>query len=108
MPISGGAPGLTFNFVTETETVPSGGNLVLGDAKILCAWGSDGVLDLWHKYGPAGGNWGAIRTPAGDDIDEIANTSIATGFISIEAAMWRIENAIAAVRSIRLSVINVG
>jgi len=109
MPIFGGAPGLTFNFETETETIPSGGSLVIGAAKLLTTWSSDGVLDLWRDSdGPGGGNWAVVYSPAADEWDAGADESILLALAGIEATMWRLENAIAAIRTGYLSVINVG
>jgi len=109
MPISGGSGGISMSFETETETVPSAGNLVIGDGKLLTAWSSNGILALWRQEGgPGGGGWVVTTTPAGDDLDIGANMSMHNGLIGIEAAMWRLENAVAAVRTAYLSVINVG
>lgn len=109
MPIFGGPPGLTFNFEVENETVPAGASLVIGDSKLLSTWSSNGILDLWRDSdGPGGGNWAVVVDPAGDEWDAGADISTLLALTGIEAAMWRLENAVAADRDTFLSVINVG
>jgi len=104
MPISGGGPGLTFNFEYEQEEIPSAGSLVIGDAKIISNFGADGAIDLWYNEP----GWAVSQTPAGDDIDCAAANSVGGFFISVCAARWRFENAVAALRDLTMSVINVG
>jgi len=104
MPITGGAPGLVFNFEYETEEIPALGSLVIGDAKILSSFGADGAIDLWYNKP----GWGGIETVAGDDIDVGGVISVGGFFISVCAARWRFENAIDAIRDLTMSVINVG
>lgn len=98
----------TWTFSTEIETVPASSSLVLGGNKFLITFSSPGILDLYRKYGPGGGDWDVVQTPAGDDVDAPANMSTFAGLIGMEAATWRLENAVAADRLTRISVIEVG
>ena len=107
MPISGGTPGLTFNFEREVETIPGLGNLVLGDSKILTcgqATGTDCEIERQHNAG----NWDQVRAPDNSAINCLVNIPTVFGYISTETAQWRVVNTNAADREIRLSVINVG
>lgn len=107
MPISGGAPGLTFNFEREVESVPGTSTLVLGDAKILTAFEAQGSTVTLERQNQAG-NWDKVDTPDGGNLDAITTICHVTNFVSIEAAQWRLENGNAAARNCYMSVINVG
>lgn len=106
MPITGGAPGLTFNFEREVETVPGLGNLVLGEAKILSALQATGTTCELERQHNAG-NWDQAESLEATDIDARVNVATVL-FAAIEAAQWRLVNTNAADREVRLSVINVG
>ena len=82
---------------------------MIGAAKLLTTWTADGVLDMFRDAdGPGGGNWRVVRNAANDEWDSAADTAVMLALTGIEATMWRLENAIAAVRTAYLSVINVG
>ena len=107
MPISGGPPGLTFNFEREDETIPGTSSLVIGDAKIVSAGSSTGSACNWESQHQPG-NWDTAESGEGTALEVSVNRRQVPGFIAIEAGQWRIENPNAADRVVRLSVINVG
>jgi len=107
MPISGGPPGLTFNFEREAETVLGTSTLVLGDAKILSSMYGNGS-DCELQMNRTGGTWTNHVTPALDLIEAASVGPRGGYFVSIEAGEWRINNTNANDRLIQLSVINVG